>query len=299
MHGGARPSGCAVLHAKLRDVPRARRPRGCAILESIEAGARQSDPPALLACATDFGKCLALSATRAIGGRYINSSVRVQEHLESGAPIHGESSLETCSPGHQHTHDPVAEVPRGQRDRNSRSRHGARGAVPKGRGAERNWAAGSRYRSSATAPLRARSEPANGPLEVGGLSRTAGGCTLKSQKGWRRTRSTPRGGRADATLEFILVTTPAAGCDKGGSSASRPDVQVGPGQTRMTFPTHFDKPIRSRRRSARPRAMNLCYAVYPLLIGRRRGRADGERNRAPSRRSRPSGRELPGAVHGT
>jgi NADH-quinone oxidoreductase subunit F len=87
------------------------------ILRSIEAGtASQGDLDLLLdVCDRILGKCLCPlgdAAAMPVASYVDKFRAEFQEHLDSGCPMHGESSLEhVLAPVDQHSHDPVAEVP--------------------------------------------------------------------------------------------------------------------------------------------------------------------------------------------
>ncbi|MBC8072611.1 MAG: NADH-quinone oxidoreductase subunit NuoF, partial [Deltaproteobacteria bacterium] len=87
------------------------------ILESIEAGtASQGDLDLLLdVCDRILGKCLCPlgdAAAMPVASYVAKFRAEFQQHLESGCPMHGESSLENVlAPVDQHTHAPVAQVP--------------------------------------------------------------------------------------------------------------------------------------------------------------------------------------------
>ena len=87
------------------------------ILEAIEAGtASQGDLDLLLdVCDRILGKCLCPlgdAAAMPVASYIDNFRDEFQEHIDSGCPMHGESSLEhVLAPVDQHTHGPVAEVP--------------------------------------------------------------------------------------------------------------------------------------------------------------------------------------------
>jgi NADH-quinone oxidoreductase subunit F len=87
------------------------------ILHSIEQGtASQSDLDLLLdVCDRILGKCLCPlgdAAAMPVASYIDKFRAEFQEHLDSGCPMHGSSSLEgVLAPVDQHTHDPVAEVP--------------------------------------------------------------------------------------------------------------------------------------------------------------------------------------------
>jgi NADH-quinone oxidoreductase subunit F len=87
------------------------------ILRSIEEGtASQGDLDLLLdVCDRILGKCLCPlgdAAAMPVASYVDKFRSEFQEHLESGCPMHGESSLEgILAPVDQHTHHPVAEVP--------------------------------------------------------------------------------------------------------------------------------------------------------------------------------------------
>ncbi|MEO5576202.1 MAG: NADH-quinone oxidoreductase subunit NuoF [Gaiellaceae bacterium] len=87
------------------------------ILDSIEAGtASQGDLDLLLdVCDRILGKCLCPlgdAAAMPVASYVDKFRSEFQEHLDSGCPMHGHSSLESIlAPVDQHTHDPVAEVP--------------------------------------------------------------------------------------------------------------------------------------------------------------------------------------------
>jgi len=87
------------------------------ILESIEAGtAAEGDLDLLLdVCDRILGKCLCPlgdAAAMPVASYIAKFRAEFREHLESGCPMHGESTLENVlAPVDQHTHDPVAQVP--------------------------------------------------------------------------------------------------------------------------------------------------------------------------------------------
>ena len=87
------------------------------ILESIEAGtASEGDLDLLLdVCDRILGKCLCPlgdAAAMPVASYIDKFRAEFQEHMESGCPMDGESSLENVlAPVDQHTHDPVAKVP--------------------------------------------------------------------------------------------------------------------------------------------------------------------------------------------
>ena len=87
------------------------------ILESIEEGtASQGDLELLLdVCDRILGKCLCPlgdAAAMPVASYIDKFRAEFQEHLDSGCPMQGESSLEhVLAPVDQHTHGPVAEVP--------------------------------------------------------------------------------------------------------------------------------------------------------------------------------------------
>ena len=87
------------------------------ILNAIEAGtASQGDLDLLLdVCDRILGKCLCPlgdAAAMPVASYIDKFRAEFQEHLESGCPMHGSSSLEgVLAPVDQHTHDPLAEVP--------------------------------------------------------------------------------------------------------------------------------------------------------------------------------------------
>jgi NADH-quinone oxidoreductase subunit F len=87
------------------------------ILRSIEEGtASQGDLDLLLdVCDRILGKCLCPlgdAAAMPVASYVDKFRAEFQEHLDSGCPMHGESSLEhVLAPVDQHTHAPVAEVP--------------------------------------------------------------------------------------------------------------------------------------------------------------------------------------------
>ena len=87
------------------------------ILESIEEGtASQGDLDLLLGvCDRILGKCLCPlgdAAAMPVASYIDKFRAEFQEHIDSGCPMHGESSLEdVLAPVDQHTHAPVAEVP--------------------------------------------------------------------------------------------------------------------------------------------------------------------------------------------
>jgi NADH-quinone oxidoreductase subunit F len=86
------------------------------ILRSIEEGtASQGDLDLLLdVCDRILGKCLCPlgdAAAMPVASYVDKFRAEFQEHLESGCPMRGESSLEgILAPVDQHAHDPVAEV---------------------------------------------------------------------------------------------------------------------------------------------------------------------------------------------
>jgi NADH-quinone oxidoreductase subunit F len=87
------------------------------ILDGIEAGtASQGDLDLLLdVCDRILGKCLCPlgdAAAMPVASYIDKFRAEFQEHLESGCPMRGNSSLEgILAPVDQHTHDPVAQVP--------------------------------------------------------------------------------------------------------------------------------------------------------------------------------------------
>ncbi|MDQ3066445.1 MAG: NADH-quinone oxidoreductase subunit NuoF [Actinomycetota bacterium] len=87
------------------------------ILNSIEEGtASQGDLELLLdVCDRILGKCLCPlgdAAAMPVASYIDKFRAEFQEHLESGCPMHGESTLEgVLAPVDQHSHSPVAEVP--------------------------------------------------------------------------------------------------------------------------------------------------------------------------------------------
>jgi NADH-quinone oxidoreductase subunit F len=87
------------------------------ILNAIEEGtASQGDLDLLLdVCDRILGKCLCPlgdAAAMPVASYVDKFRAEFQEHLESGCPMHGESSLEgILAPVDQHAHDPVAQVP--------------------------------------------------------------------------------------------------------------------------------------------------------------------------------------------
>jgi len=87
------------------------------ILESIEAGtASEEDLDLLLdVCDRILGKCLCPlgdAAAMPVASYIDKFRAEFRDHLESGCPMHGESSLENVlAPVDQHTHHPVAEIP--------------------------------------------------------------------------------------------------------------------------------------------------------------------------------------------
>ena len=87
------------------------------ILNSIEEGtASQGDLDLLLdVCDRILGKCLCPlgdAAAMPVASYIDKFRSEFQEHLDSGCPMHGSSSLEgVLAPVDQHTHAPVAEVP--------------------------------------------------------------------------------------------------------------------------------------------------------------------------------------------
>jgi NADH-quinone oxidoreductase subunit F len=87
------------------------------ILNAIEAGtASQADLDLLLdVCDRILGKCLCPlgdAAAMPVASYVDKFRSEFQEHLDSGCPMHGSSSLEgILAPVDQHTHDPVAQVP--------------------------------------------------------------------------------------------------------------------------------------------------------------------------------------------
>jgi len=87
------------------------------ILESIEAGtASEGDLDLLLdVCDRILGKCLCPlgdAAAMPVASYIDKFRGEFREHLESGCPMRGESSLENVlAPVDQHTHAPVAQVP--------------------------------------------------------------------------------------------------------------------------------------------------------------------------------------------
>jgi NADH-quinone oxidoreductase subunit F len=87
------------------------------ILNAIEEGtASQGDLDLLLdVCDRILGKCLCPlgdAAAMPVASYVDKFRAEFQEHLDSGCPMHGESSLEdVLAPVDQHTHDPVAQVP--------------------------------------------------------------------------------------------------------------------------------------------------------------------------------------------
>ena len=87
------------------------------ILNAIEEGtASQSDLDLLLdVCDRILGKCLCPlgdAAAMPVASYIDKFRAEFQQHLESGCPMHGSSSLEgILAPVDQHSHSPVAEVP--------------------------------------------------------------------------------------------------------------------------------------------------------------------------------------------
>jgi NADH-quinone oxidoreductase subunit F len=87
------------------------------ILNGIEEGtASQGDLELLLdVCDRILGKCLCPlgdAAAMPVASYIDKFRAEFQEHLDSGCPMHGDSSLEgVLAPVDQHTHHPVAEVP--------------------------------------------------------------------------------------------------------------------------------------------------------------------------------------------
>jgi NADH-quinone oxidoreductase subunit F len=87
------------------------------ILRSIEEGtASQGDLDLLLdVCDRILGKCLCPlgdAAAMPVASYIDKFRAEFQEHLDSGCPMHGRSSLEgILAPVDQHSHDPVAQVP--------------------------------------------------------------------------------------------------------------------------------------------------------------------------------------------
>jgi NADH-quinone oxidoreductase subunit F len=87
------------------------------ILDAIEEGtASQGDLDLLLdVCDRILGKCLCPlgdAAAMPVASYVDKFRAEFQDHLDSGCPMHGESSLEdVLAPVDQHTHDPVARVP--------------------------------------------------------------------------------------------------------------------------------------------------------------------------------------------
>ena len=87
------------------------------ILRAIEEGtASQNDLDLLLdVCDRILGKCLCPlgdAAAMPVASYVDKFRAEFQEHLDSGCPMHGSSSLEgILAPVDQHTHDPVAQVP--------------------------------------------------------------------------------------------------------------------------------------------------------------------------------------------
>jgi NADH-quinone oxidoreductase subunit F len=87
------------------------------ILDSIEEGtASQGDLDLLLdVCDRILGKCLCPlgdAAAMPVASYIDKFRPEFQEHLDSGCPMHGSSSLEgILAPVDQHTHDPLAQVP--------------------------------------------------------------------------------------------------------------------------------------------------------------------------------------------
>jgi NADH-quinone oxidoreductase subunit F len=87
------------------------------ILNAIEEGtASQGDLDLLLdVCDRILGKCLCPlgdAAAMPVASYIDKFRSEFQEHLDSGCPMHGQSSLEgVLAPVDQHTHDPVAQVP--------------------------------------------------------------------------------------------------------------------------------------------------------------------------------------------
>jgi NADH-quinone oxidoreductase subunit F len=87
------------------------------ILDSIEEGtASQGDLDLLLdVCDRILGKCLCPlgdAAAMPVASYIDKFRSEFQEHLDSGCPMHGSSSLEgILAPVDQHSHDPVAQVP--------------------------------------------------------------------------------------------------------------------------------------------------------------------------------------------
>ena len=230
------------------------------ILEAIEEGtASQGDLDLLLdVCDRILGKCLCPlgdAAAMPVASYIDKFRDEFQEHIDSGCPMHGESSLEhVLAPVDQHTHAPGG---RGARvsavEQVKVTVDGREVEVAKGTGLVETAAA-----AGIEIPVFCY-EPRLGPpvgacrmclVEIEGMPKLQAGCTLTAQDGMvvRTARSSAKAAEGqEATLEFILVNHPldCPVCDKGGECPLQDlTFKYGPGSTRMTFPKRtFDKPI--------------------------------------------------------
>ena len=201
------------------------------ILDSIEAGtASQGDLDLLLdVCDRILGKCLCPlgdAAAMPVASYVDKFRAEFQAHLDSGCPMHGESSLEGD--------------PRAGRPAHARSgRRGSRVSAPElvkvtVDGREVEVAKGTGLVETAAAagieiPVFCY-EPRLGPpvgacrmclVEIEGMPKLQAGCTLTAQDGMvvRTAQTSAKAAEGqEATLEFILVNHPldCPVCDKGG-----------------------------------------------------------------------------------
>ena len=235
LHGPARPSRRAVLHAReLRQVHAV--PRGHALDGADPASRsrtgrhREGDLDLLLdVCDRILGKCLCPlgdAAAMPVASYIDQFRDEFQEHLESGCPMHGSRRSRTFSRPSTSTPPPGrrgARVSAGPRRSPSRST-AARSRSPRGPGSSRpRPRRGSRSPSSATSP---GSDRPSAPAAC--ASSRSRGCPSSRRAapwprrtGWSSARPQSSAKAAEgqnATLEFILVNHPldCPVCDKGG-----------------------------------------------------------------------------------